>query len=244
MARLRVVSDLHLEFQIDDGVSRLRTVAGEPDDFDVMVVAGDLANFRSLAEGLIRLTMLVQKPIVYVLGNHEGYGASYQHALQLARRVAAHQPHLHVLEREAIQLEGVRFVGATLWFPYEGPRSTDDYLSDFKAVAGLRSWLGEYAEASERSLEQLVDADTVVVTHHMPHPKSIHPKYQGNALNPYFLHDMSHLIERAKPKLWIHGHTHEPCDYHVGPTRIVCNPAGYPGERKGDWYAPLDLELT
>ena len=32
------------------------------------------------------------------------------------------------------------------------------------------------------------------------------------------------------PKLWIHGHTHERCDYQLGTTRVVANPLGYPNE--------------
>ena len=37
-------------------------------------------------------------------------------------------------------------------------------------------------------------------------------------------------------KLWIAGHTHESFDYRVGETRVVGNPAGYPG-------APRDPRL-
>jgi predicted phosphodiesterase len=30
--------------------------------------------------------------------------------------------------------------------------------------------------------------------------------------------------------LWIHGHTHDPFDYEINGTRVICNPRGYPGE--------------
>ena len=33
-----------------------------------------------------------------------------------------------------------------------------------------------------------------------------------------------------QPKLWIHGHTHDRCDYAIGNTRVVANPLGYPTE--------------
>ena len=33
-------------------------------------------------------------------------------------------------------------------------------------------------------------------------------------------------------RLWIHGHTHDSCDYRLGDSRrsvrVVCNPRGYP----------------
>jgi hypothetical protein len=29
--------------------------------------------------------------------------------------------------------------------------------------------------------------------------------------------------------LWTHGHMHDPFDYMIGSTRVVCNPRGYLG---------------
>jgi len=34
----------------------------------------------------------------------------------------------------------------------------------------------------------------------------------------------------GQPKLWIHGHSHDRCDYTLGKTRVVANPLGYPNE--------------
>jgi hypothetical protein len=36
--------------------------------------------------------------------------------------------------------------------------------------------------------------------------------------------------KKHRPELWIHGHTHVPCDYELFDTHIVRNPGGYPGE--------------
>jgi hypothetical protein len=35
------------------------------------------------------------------------------------------------------------------------------------------------------------------------------------------------ILDRPQIKLWTHGHTHEPFDYMIGSTRVVCNPRGY-----------------
>jgi Icc-related predicted phosphoesterase len=78
----------------------------------------------------------------------------------------------------------------------------------------------------ERKLTEAFDGPTVVVSHHLPHRQSIHPKYQGNPLNPCFASDLARLV-RAPVALWIHGHTHESMDYVVNGTRVVCNPRGY-----------------
>ena len=42
--------------------------------------------------------------------------------------------------------------------------------------------------------------------------------------------DLSEIIlDHPEIKLWTHGHTHDPFDYMIGTTRIVCNPRGYAG---------------
>lgn len=85
-----------------------------------------------------------------------------------------------------------------------------------------RAWL-------EERLSEPFDGKTVVVTHHAPHPGSISPKYLGDALTPAFVSDLTDLIGRHQPDMWIHGHVHHSCDYVVPETktRIVCNPRGY-----------------
>lgn len=42
--------------------------------------------------------------------------------------------------------------------------------------------------------------------------------------------DLTDVIEDGRPALWVHGHTHDSCDYELGATRIVCNPRGYEDE--------------
>jgi Icc-related predicted phosphoesterase len=75
-------------------------------------------------------------------------------------------------------------------------------------------------------LAEPFDRPTIVVTHYLPHRQSIHPKYDGDSLNPCFVSDLAHLV-RPPITVWIHGHTHESIDYVVNGTRVVCNPRGY-----------------
>jgi hypothetical protein len=37
------------------------------------------------------------------------------------------------------------------------------------------------------------------------------------------------IIGHPQIKFWTHGHTHDPFDYMIGSTRILCNPRGYFG---------------
>ncbi|MCX8281773.1 metallophosphoesterase [Phyllobacterium sp. 0TCS1.6C] len=74
---------------------------------------------------------------------------------------------------------------------------------------------------------------TVVLTHHAPHQKSIPEYLRHDLLSSCFASDLSELIEKQQPDLWVHGHIHHQFDYRVARTRIVANPRGYPNEMKG-----------
>ena len=49
-------------------------------------------------------------------------------------------------------------------------------------------------------------------------------------MNGAFVSDLSEVIERREPDLWVHGHVHDSFDYQVGRTRVVSNPKGYEHE--------------
>jgi Icc-related predicted phosphoesterase len=73
------------------------------------------------------------------------------------------------------------------------------------------------------------DNKIVVITHHAPSPSSIHDKYMNDDLmNGNFYTNMDQFIlDNPQIQLWIHGHMHDPFDYGIGGTRVVCNPRGY-----------------
>ncbi len=39
--------------------------------------------------------------------------------------------------------------------------------------------------------------------------------------------DMSEVIKKYQPRLWVYGHTHECDDQLIGNTRIISNQLGY-----------------
>jgi predicted phosphodiesterase len=73
------------------------------------------------------------------------------------------------------------------------------------------------------------DHKFVVVGHHAPSKQSTKPRYQDDVMvNGAYSSDLSEFIlDRPQIKVWTHGHTHDPFDYMIGSTRIVCNPRGY-----------------
>ncbi|WP_227746908.1 metallophosphoesterase family protein [Paraburkholderia franconis] len=78
-------------------------------------------------------------------------------------------------------------------------------------------------------LSRPYDGKTVVITHHGPHPHSVHPRYAGDITNAAFASDLTRLVEHVD--FWLHGHVHDSCDYMVGNCRVVANPRGYAWNR-------------
>jgi hypothetical protein len=74
----------------------------------------------------------------------------------------------------------------------------------------------------------------------------VHPKYaHDKIMNGAFASALDDFIAyRPQIKLWTHGHTHEPFDYMIGTTRVVCNPRGYSGhEPKADNFKLQYIDL-
>lgn len=234
-------SDLHLAFSdLDDEI--------ETPDADVCVVAGDL-----LSPPLSSLRWLQERiggkmPIVFVAGNHEYYGEVYVEALAQAKAERSRFPDIHFLENEETRIDGVRFLGATLWTDFNLYGTPDDslrvagaFMNDYRTIMYRMSpserlrpehTLALHEESRvwlEATLEAPFSGQTVVVTHTCPHRLSIHPQHAGDNLNPAFTSDMTEVIDRFQPAAWIHGHTHASFDYVVPgtATRVVCNPRGY-----------------
>jgi Icc-related predicted phosphoesterase len=234
--RLLVMSDLHFEFHRDGGESFCASYR-DFDDYDVAVVAGDLCDSKSIDASVSWLGKTFKRTVL-VMGNHEAYGASVGEAESALRR-ACRRPlpdargEVTLLEQESFSEDrsgqgGVRLVGSTLWFPHdEAGRRLEWTMNDFEQIRGLGEEVDRRHRVTKEWLWETLTNRDVLVTHHLPSVHSVHPKHAGSNLNRFFVGDIEELIRRRQPRLVIHGHTHENCDYFIGETRVVCNPFGY-----------------
>ena len=205
---------------------------------DLLVLAGDIGNGTQA----IDLFKDWPIPVLFILGNHEAYGHMFQQTrIDLCK--AAASTSVTFLDNDVVDFGGVRFLGTTLWTDYRldlnrtqrqlmekaemsinDHRSIRDISGKFTAQRALdehivaRMWL-------ETELAKPYDGRTVVISHHGPHPLSVHPRYAGDPVNAAFVSDLSELLPKAD--LWLHGHVHDSFDYKVGECRVVANPLGY-----------------
>jgi len=221
--RVYVCSDLHCEFHKDGGLQLINEVLSEA---EVVIVAGDLAVGKGLHAALELLAGKYPR-VVYVAGNHDYYRSSLEEVEETRQTLSL--TNVHWLENEVAQINGVRFVGCTLWFGWHRP-DLEREISDFHVIAGIRQWVHRKNKESLQFLDENVTPESIVVTHHLPSNHSIVTRYQGSLLNCFFVcPEAEEILLSRSPRLWIHGHTHDSVDYRLGATRVICNPFGYAG---------------
>ena len=247
--RIRIYSDLHLEFSPFEAPST---------PCDVVVLAGDICvNRRGLAWAL---EAFPDVPVIYVPGNHEYYGRAIPKLTEELRE-EAQGTNVHVLDCESVSIGGVRFLGCTFWTdmaldgdPKLVSPHAEQRMTDFKQVRVSPSFrrlqATDYRLFHSRAYSWLTNellaerpGPTVVVTHHAPSRASLPEKYQGSPLSACYASRCDDLLNRCGPDLWIHGHVHASSDYRVGPTRVVCNPRGYDDEPVTTFDPHFTIEL-
>ena len=263
--RISVISDLHLDF------ADLVLPGG-----DVLILSGDIFEAKNLKKEMYNPEMILleheqadQRPdryyrflleecskkyreVIYVIGNHEHYKFQFHKTVD---HIKSQLPsNIHLLEKESYELDGVLFLGATLWTDMNRQDALTMYhmqgaMNDYRQITMLNEEKHAYhrlqpeytvkehfktldyfklalAENKQREGGAL---PVVVVTHHSPSKLSIKPKYEKDVLiNGAYSSDLSELIlDNPEIRAWTHGHTHDTFDYTIGETRVICNPRGY-----------------
>ncbi len=242
--KIQLLSDLHLEVHP-------QFVPEPAPDADLLVLAGDIGSYQNDSQvagdnfGLERFSPLPQwgdwpTPVVFVPGNHEYDMQDFDAAHDRLRRTCDRLGLLW-LERETLVLDGVRFVGTTLWSDFDALadheqctdltrrlrlrqkafRAANFYLAKTGTTRAGTPWLAEPMREQalacmawlEDALDRPFDGPTVAITHFAPSLRSADPRYGLAPGTAGFCNALDHLLPRAT--LWLHGHLHAPSDYTV-----------------------------
>lgn len=227
--RVQLLSDLHTEFHADGGVAFVESL--DPTDIDVLVLAGDIAVGAAIPKVMaLFCEHYCDATVLYVHGNHEFYGGKRADTVESTRAAVLAQRNLHWLDCNSVEILGQRFLGTPLWFSHtEEVQRLRSHMGDFEHIREFERWIYEENARALRFLQDELREGDVVITHYLPSPNSIAPRFIDNPLNAFFLCDHHSLIVERKPALWLHGHTHSSMNYCIGPTRVACNPFGYVG---------------
>ena len=205
------------------------------------------------------------REVIYVMGNHEHYGFQYQ---KTYLHLLANLPdNIHLLENQTYTIDDVVFVGCTLWTDMNNGDPLTMFhmklsMNDYRQVTMFNEAKNVYHKLdpektvadhykSKAYIQQVIEADPlkkyVVVTHHAPSKSSTHPHYINDTMmnGAYSTNLNDFILDHPQIKFWTHGHTHDPFDYMIGSTRIVCNPRGYSGyeARADEFDATVGFEI-
>ena len=238
---LHLASDLHLEFLHRKFPAAIRVGRVSTPWADVLVLAGDIHNGAQA----IKHFETWPHPVLYVPGNHEFYEHTVEQTLTMIKKAAVNTAVI-VLDRTEWVYLGVRFLGCVLWTDYElngadqkprAMRACEARLADHRKIMGVSKPGEGFSAARALALHQQdrewlsaklsedFDGPTVVITHHGPHPRSVHARFADDPCNAGFISDLTPLLARAD--LWIHGHVHDSFDYTVEGCRVLTNPGSY-----------------
>ena len=232
--KYRVFSDIHL----DHSMWYPKPMAY--DEETTLILAGDLWTATRATEMLLWINDLAIKfkYVVFVLGNHDYWtnrngNANWRTIPNELKPFLA--SNVFLLEKEVIELDGVKIGGATLWTDIDGynpiavldcKRYTNDFMYMPKMTPEL--WMQEYADTISWIKNTTVD---ILVTHYVPSNRFCHHRYMGMVESCMFNSNTIFQVSNW-PKVWIFGHTHDNYNETLADTKFICNPRGYSYENQ------------
>jgi len=131
--KIHLISDTHTEQHNLDHKA--------PENTDIVVLAGDIGESVNGLKWARRA--FYEQQIIYVSGNHEFYGGDISIIEKM--RETASKLDIHFLENDEVIIDGVRFLGCTLWtnqneFSLKDIEGSWANMADFGAIKAEAWW--------------------------------------------------------------------------------------------------------
>jgi predicted phosphodiesterase len=240
--KISLISDAHLEF----GSLTLEN----KDNADVLILSGDIC----VAKDLLELGSPMSKSeaihdffrncsdefehVIYIVGNHEHYHGDFATTYTTLKDRLGYLQNLHILDKETFTLDGVTFIGGTLWTDMNESdpmtlNAIGSMMNDFRCVknsnkkVSFRDADGNFHERAAKFSPQDAVEDHrkmveyirhvvqgkdnqkfVVVGHHAPSKLSTHPKYQNETLMNGGYSSTLDFFIEAHPQIKLWTHGH------------------------------------
>lgn len=139
MGTLAWASDIHLDHMSDDGVVRFAESIAEKEP-DGVILTGDISTSQKLVYHLSILERVLQRPIHFVLGNHDYYMSDIESTRKMMKEVTNFSQHLKYIPVTSYNVltPKTALVGADGWYDARnGSSSTRMLLNDFVYIKEL-----------------------------------------------------------------------------------------------------------
>jgi predicted phosphohydrolase len=243
-----VLADLHHDIWMEAGRDPFEGLESDIASLDLLLLAGDLSNKPKVrwTKSLNALAKIIPPEKIKIFpGNHDFY--QYRIDAEDRLRDFADASGVDYVNRTAFCCGDTRFLCATLWTDFNlgpGRLINEAYIptriNDFKQIRVAKdrfrpllprdvvqahitdkNWLMQH-------LRQPHQGETIVVTHHAPHPAVLFDYAED--LDAAFASNLEDFIKEYAPTEWMFGHCHDAHDITVGSTRLTNVSLGYPDD--------------
>ncbi len=197
---LQCASDLHLEKRPRRFLQLLKPSS------DILVLAGNIGYpDKNIYDQFLHWCSLKFKYVILVAGNCEYYGSTISKIDRVLKQLCKKHG-VYLLENGVLEIQGIVFLGTTLWFEIPDDISCDisknadyHYIKDFSPQISHEMYIKNSKWLEEQVKLYNGTHRIVVITHHAP----------------------VNTIEGVD--IWIHGHTQQNTTFKIGSTIVTTN---------------------
>lgn len=245
--KYQIMSDLHLDHMSSLGRDAWFEKMKQNVVAPRLILAGDICGFTDmrLAYDTYDKIANMYKKVYVVPGNHDHFAFTIGDAEKRMRSVSLSTANKVQFLCSEKPTPKSKVFGGTMWYPEPvTPTETmefSQFIDPGMIAGGSVDIFSEHQKFMQRySKARGID---VVVTHHAPHPKSVHPRFAKSTVNAFFVNKYDDdvlfgddVLNGHPPRFWIHGHCHDAVAYTVNKTEVICNPYGYYHEAGGNGF--------
>ena len=192
--RLAWATDIHLDMT-GDTIGKIRSLASDAASTDAVLITGDISVSNNILQHLSLLELTIEKPIYFVLGNHDYYGSNIMSVRKTVNDFCNSSSYLRYMSSVPfVRLQpGVNLIGHDSWYDAQNgnPRNNVVLMNDWIQISDFNSALrGSYSgqvlnkdviiQISQRLAQQSVnhiangikavvkESDHIIVMTHVP----------------------------------------------------------------------------
>lgn len=181
--------------------------------------------------------------IFVVSGNHEYYNASktISEIDTQINHITDKYNNIHFMNNQVKHLPefNLTVIGSVLW---SRVTINEKLINDFNYINTKQGTknnqlisIQDYNNLHNESLKKLTTniyennntTQTIIMTHHLPSFKMIHPSYKGSKINDFFATNLEFLMQQFNINYWLCGHTHFRMEKIIHDTKVIAYPYGY-----------------
>ena len=228
------MSDIHLEYR--DGLFDIPIISKN------LILAGDIGNpFKTNYYDFLLSCSYKYEYTFVVLGNHEYWGSNMSKTHEQVNIIFSKFKNVFLLDNSIVETDNFVFMGCTLWSkilnePLNIQGDEYNITIDDKNITwnDLNRLHNEDVNWLTNALGMYNEKNIVVITHHVPTYKLVHPYYDIPKFKKYsdrFYTNLEHLI-KPPVSTWICGHSHCNMNIEINDVNLHINAIGYPSENE------------